>query len=123
MDPHLYMPCPTCSSCPTCGGTHQVRDVKAERERNRLDRAIYGYVVNVAAKLFNVSAYNIDTTEPRVGTKDLVNARYAAFHVLRRYGWPYKRIASVANRDHSTVIYAINKLKKLPVDNEVILKA
>ena len=73
----------------------------------RAERAV-DTAARVAAK------YGLTTEEMLSPSHDpfLANARRELYAILRARGWSYPRIGKFANRDHSSVMTALNKKKK-----------
>lgn len=83
-------------------------------------------------KLFNsiliVTGFTKENLSSSSRKGELVKVRHIFFHILKDKGYSLQKIAYLVNRDHSTVISALKKMKnwdKLPkiYKNELLLKS
>lgn len=71
-------------------------------------------IMHAVAKQHGVGAADIMSQSRR---RHIINARFEVFYRLRiDLGMSYMRIAALFNKDHSTVIHAVNKLRRKLLD-------
>ena len=66
-------------------------------------------IVKLCADLFDISPEDLLSSKRR---QRITHARMALYAGLRKRGWSYPRIGMFCNRDHSTILAAINRAQK-----------
>lgn len=76
------------------------------------------YIIDMVCKQFSVSAEEI---KGKKKSRDVAFPRQVSMYIMRKISeLPYERIADYFSRDHSTVIYAEDKIKQLRKENSEI---
>jgi chromosomal replication initiator protein len=84
-----------------------VRDNVSTGKAN--NQAVADKIIALVAKYFRQSEEGIRGTSKK---KEVATARHAAMYILFRVGLSYSEIARRLQRDHTTVMYAVEKLER-----------
>lgn len=85
---------------------------EALRRARSVHRAPLRHKTRMALEVSYATGVSLDQMrQPTRGNKHIVQARWAAMWAMRQAGYSYPAIGAFFNRDHTSVIHAIQKME------------